>query len=213
MNQSVKSELPALNRVIALGDEYLAGAGDSKALGWLGRAVAQHNQGEDLTETYLYAVPGESTDKLAKRWEADVDRARYQDPKLNSLNRVVIGLSSADLDAGFSIARSRLNLAHVLDGLDHLKLPTFVVGPAPSKSPERTEALKELSSAFYDVCSRRRIRYVNPVAALWNHEQYLADINRSKRDYPSRIGYGLITWLVLHEGFSDFLRLGEPKYN
>lgn len=194
-------------RVIALGDEVLAGAGDAKAMGWLGRAVAKHNDGADAVDLYRAAMPHETTLELAQRWEQDVQRMRERDPKLGTQHRVVLGLGSADISAGISLARSRLNLATVLDGVDHVKIPVFVVGPIPSKDRSRTQAIADLSRAYHDVCARRRIPYVDPVGALRNHDQFMADISRSDRDLPSQVGYGLITWLVLHGEFSQFLSL------
>ena len=191
-------------RLVALGDELLAGAGDPKAMGWLSRALARHNDGADLVDVYSSAVPGETSADLAARWEADVrrliDQRNDPDP-----TRVVLGLGSADLDHGISLARSRLNLATVLDGLEHLRIPTFVVGPAPSPEHDRNRGITRLSQAFEDVCARRRTPYVDPASALQSHDQYLADVARSDRGLPSEVGYGLITWLVLHGEFSRFL--------
>ena len=42
-------------RVIALGDEMLAGAGDQRAMGWFTRALAQHNGSGDLVDSYTPA--------------------------------------------------------------------------------------------------------------------------------------------------------------
>ncbi len=192
-------------RVIAIGDEVLAGAGDAKAMGWLGRAVAKHNDGADAVDVYRAAMPNETTAQLARRWESDVQRLIDRDPESQTQHRVVLGLGRTDISAGISLARSRLNLATVLDGLDHLKIPTFVVGPAPSNDRERTDAILDLSGAYHDVCARRRIPYVDPVGALHAHDQFMADVARSDRDLPSQVGYGLITWLVLHGEFSEFL--------
>ncbi len=195
-------------RVIALGDEMLAGAGDQRAMGWFSRALAQHNGGGNLVDPYIAAIPGETTAALAQRWEGDVTRlldTHNSGESDDTQHRVVLALGRADLEAGISLARSRLNLATVLDGLGHLRIPAFVVGPAPSKDRARTDALLDLSHAFHDVCARRRVPYVDPAAALAHHDQYLADVARSDRDLPSQTGYGLIAWLVLHGEFSQFL--------
>ncbi len=193
-------------RLVALGDDMLAGVGDAKALGWLGRALARHNDGQARVDAFTAARPLETTAQLADRWQADLERLIDQDPESRTEHRVVISLGAADIGAGVSLARSRLNLATVLDGLERYKFPTFVVGPAPSVDRGRTNAIFELSGAFHDVCARRRIPYVDPVAALMDHEQYMGDLARSDRDMPSQVGYGLIAWLVLHSDFSAFLQ-------
>lgn len=195
-------------RLVALGDELLAGAGDAKALGWLGRAVARHNDGQARVDVFTAAMPRETTAQLAVRWQEDLERLIERDEEYPTDHRVVLSLGSADVDSGLSLARSRLNLATVLDGLERYKFPTFVVGPAPSADRAKTEKVFELSGAFNDVCARRRIPYVDPVAALMHHEQYMGDVARSDRDIPTQTGYGLIAWLVLHSDFSQFL---EPR--
>ena len=119
-------------RLVVIGDELVAGAGDPKALGWVGRVAARTAAPERLT-TVALAVPGETTTALGARWEDEV--RRRLDPAAD--NRLVVGLGRADLGAGLSLARSRLNLANVLDVADQWKLPAFVVGPPPGQRRRR----------------------------------------------------------------------------
>lgn len=198
---------PVPIRLIALGDEILAGAGDTRALGWLGRAVAREQGARARIELFSSALPRETSAELAERWDAEVEQ------RMDSLEgsgapldvRVVLGLGAADIDHGVSLARSRLNLAKVLDGLERLRIPAFVVGPPPSVDPGRTASIRELSGAFDDVCARRRVAYVDTVRALEDHEQWRGDLARSGSDLPGQTGYGLMAWLVLHGGFGRFL--------
>ncbi|MFC0673442.1 GDSL-type esterase/lipase family protein [Brachybacterium hainanense] len=194
-------------RVIALGDELLAGAGDARALGWLGRAVASEQDPAARIELFTAALPGETSASLGERWDAAV--SERLDPEAQSAglleHRVVIGLGSSDVTSGISLARSRLNLAKVLDGLERLRIPSFVVGPPPSLDRGRTASIRELSAAFEDVCARRRVPFIDTVGALDGHDQWTADLARSGRDLPGQTGYGLIAWLALHGGFGEFL--------
>ena len=61
-------------RIIALGDELLAGIGDARALGWLGRAVASEQGADCRIDVFSAALPGETSAELAERWDADVKR-------------------------------------------------------------------------------------------------------------------------------------------
>ena len=61
-------------RIIALGDELLAGVGDARALGWLGRAVASEQGAESRIDVFPAALPGETSADLSERWDADVQR-------------------------------------------------------------------------------------------------------------------------------------------
>jgi len=189
-------------RLVVIGDELVAGAGDPKALGWVGRVAARTAAPERLT-TVALAVPGETTTALGARWEDEV--RRRLDPAAD--NRLVVGLGRADLGAGLSLARSRLNLANVLDVADQWKLPAFVVGPPPGSAADG-DRLAELSAAFGDVASRRRVPYVETYAPLATHEQWLGDMAAGDGDLPSQAGYGLMAWLVLHTGWHAWL--GQP---
>jgi acyl-CoA thioesterase I len=194
-------------RIIALGDELLAGIGDARALGWLGRAVASEQGAAHRIDVFESALPGETTAELADRWDQEVrrrmDDAARADGSID--HRVVLAMGRADVEAGISLARSRLNLAKILDGLERLRVPSFVVGPPPSRDPGLTQGIRDLSGAFEDVCSRRRIPYVDTVRGLVGHEQWESDVNRSPGDHPGQTGYGLMAWLVLHGGFGSWL--------
>ena len=194
-------------RIIALGDELLAGVGDARALGWLGRAVASEQGAANRIDVFTAALPGETSAELADRWDEDVQRRFAKEGQADGSvdNRVVLAMGRADVEAGISLARSRLNLAKILDGLERLRVPAFVVGPTPSRDAGTTAAVRELSSAFEDVCSRRRIPYVDTVGGLIGHEQWESDLARSVGDHPGQTGYGLIAWLVHNGGCGRWL--------
>lgn len=194
-------------RVIALGDELLAGVGDSRALGWIGRAVASSQGPGARIDLFSAALPGETSAQLADRWDADVTARRDAEGQADGTvdHRVVIALGRSDVASGLSLARARLNLAKVLDGLERLRTPVFVVGPPPSRDRHVTSSVRELSVAYADVCARRRIPYIDTVAGLEGHEQWEGDLASSPGDHPGQTGYGLMAWLVLHGGFSEWL--------
>nr|WP_276582364.1 GDSL-type esterase/lipase family protein [Cellulomonas sp. RIT-PI-Y] len=194
-------ELPL--RLVVIGDELTAGAGDPRALGWVGRVVARTTAPQPPTVLTL-AVPGESTSELASRWEQEVDRRRSPEAD----NRLVIALGRTDLEQGVSLARSRLNLANILDAADQRRMPAFVVGPPPGGGIDGT-GLADLSAAFADVAGRRRVPYVDTYHPLVHHEQWLADLAAGDGALPGQAGYGLIAWLVLHSHWNTWLGLPE----
>ena len=120
-------------RLTAIGDELLAGHGDPRALGWYGRVLARTSSTEVRIESYTLAAPGEGTEALSTRWFDEAARRFGQ----NVDNRLVIALSDRDLDLGLSTARSRLNLANILDSASQMSIKALVVGPAPGLDPER----------------------------------------------------------------------------
>ncbi|MFC7406330.1 GDSL-type esterase/lipase family protein [Georgenia alba] len=188
-------------RVCVVGDELVAGLGDARGLGWVGRVVARTTTEEPLFVAPL-AVPGESTSALSGRWEAETQR-RFG---AHSDNRLVVGLGPQDLFDGTSLARSRLNLANVLDVAAASRVSCFVVGPPPRPDVD-DDALAQLSQAFSDVCRRRHVPYVETHEPLRTHDQWHADVAAGDGIHPGQAGYGLLAWLVLHNGWHSWLGL------
>lgn len=191
-------------RVCVIGDELSAGMGDARGLGWVGRVIARTQAEVPLFATSL-AVPHETSTALSGRWEAECHR-RFS-PGCD--NRLVVALGSADLVAGLSLARSRLNLANILDTARSQQIEVFVVGPPPRPDVEPA-ALASLSDAYADVTTRRQVRYVETYAPLRTHDQWLADVAAGDGLRPGQAGYGLLAWLVLHNGWHDWLGLPNP---
>ena len=110
-------------RICFIGDELVAGVGDPRGLGWVGRVNAHSTF--DLPATFLtLAVPSETTRQMASRWESEVlPRLAEGEP-----HGLVIGVGPGDIPAGVSTARSRLNLANITDRATALGIPSFVVG-------------------------------------------------------------------------------------
>ncbi|MFJ4285208.1 GDSL-type esterase/lipase family protein [Paenarthrobacter nicotinovorans] len=193
-------------RIAAVGDELLAGLGDPRALGWLGRVLARTPQDSVVVESFALPCPMEGTEGLAARWQDEAGR-RFSD---THENRLVIGLSGRDLEFGLSTARSRLNLANILDGASHSSVEVFVVGPPPTLDPARNKRLAELNTAFADVTTRRNHHYVDTFSPLLNHEQWRTDL-AANGGTPGQAGYGLIAWLVLHRGWFQWLNIAQPE--
>ena len=196
-------ELPL--RLAVIGDELAAGAGDPKGIGWVGRVAARTHAHPAATVLTL-AVPGESTTALAARWEEET--ARRFSPEAD--NRLIVALGRADLTAGLSLARSRLNLAYILDVAEARRLPTFVVGPPPGHA-EDGDQLAELSGAYGDVAARRRVPFVDMYAPLATHDQWLGDLAAGDGLLPGQAGYGMMAWLVLHTGWHTWLGLPDDE--
>ncbi|ROS78497.1 GDSL-type esterase/lipase family protein [Cellulomonas sp. PhB143] len=192
-------------RICIVGDELSVGVGDAKGLGWAGRVVAR-SRFDRPTMTFPLAIPGETTTALSQRWEVESFRRYGNEAECD--NRLVVGLGRHDVAAGLSVARSRLNLANMLDVADSHRISTFVVGPPPG-SPEENDRLGELSTAFADVAARRHVPYVDTFTPLVSHEQWLSDLSQSGTGFPQQAGYGLMAWLVLHTGWHAWLGLAE----
>lgn len=193
-------------RICVIGDELVAGFGDPKALGWVGRVVARTPL-EPAPLVMTLPVPRETSTALSARWQAET-APRFGPAPAEGTHHLVIGLGRADLTAGVSLARSRLNLANILDVAESHRLSTFVVGPPPGGDGE-PEQQAELSAAFADVAHRRRVPYVETWTPLARHDQWLADLAAGDGHNPGQAGYGLMAWLVLHTGWHRWLGLPD----
>ncbi|MDR1824891.1 MAG: GDSL-type esterase/lipase family protein [Bifidobacteriaceae bacterium] len=187
------------HQVCVVGDELVAGVGDQRGLGWVGR-VAAANPLEPPAEYYQLAVPGETTAHLTARWQVEVAR-RFTPGRVHHL---VFAPGIADILAGVSLARSRLNVANALDAAMGLRYPVAVVGPPPAPYDMR-DAIGELSHALADVAGRRGITFVDTFTPLVTHEQWIQDLKAGDGHHPGQAGYGLMAWLVSNAGWERWL--------
>ncbi len=188
-----------------VGDSFVSGYGDPKALGWVSRVLARTPQAEvDLT-AYNLGVRGDSSADVLARWRAETT------PRWAGRNerRLVVGMGTHDLDRGMTTARSRLNLANVLDDAATTGIATFVVGPPPSLDVEVNARLEVLADAQADVCSRRGVTFVDCYRPLLGHDQWQSDLAAGDGVHPGQAGYGLVAWLVLHAGWQGWLQLDD----
>lgn len=190
-------------RVCVVGDAFVAGVGDPKALGWTGRVAARTPGAGPL---FALGVPGEATPGLLSRWQGETGLRFAPDAD----NRLVVGLGRGDLEQGVSLARSRLNLANVLDDAASREVATFVVGPPPDADAATNGRVEELADAFADVCQRRKVPFVDCFGPLASHEQWYADLAAGDGVHPGQAGYGLMAWMVLHGGWYSWLGLPQP---
>ena len=150
-------------------------------------------------------VPGESTNSLAARWESEVGlRLGAEGPR-----GLIVGVGTADISAGLSSARSRLNLANITDRAASLGIPCFVVGPPPLAGSD-SSSVAQLSRSMGEVCQRRGLPYVDTYTPLVAHDQWFEDMaaSRARTDsgltLPGQSGYALMAWLVLHSGWYEW---------
>jgi acyl-CoA thioesterase I len=189
-----------------VGASLTAGYGDPKGLGWVGRVVSR-TQHPDLDLTaYNLGVRGDTSADVMARWRAET--APRWAPR--SERRLVLSVGANDLATEVSTARSRLNLANILDEAITGGIAAFVVGLTPVTDTEMNERIQALAEAQADVCARRGVTYVDCFRPLVGHDQWLSDLNASPdRVHPGQAGYGLIAWLVLHNGWYDWMRISS----
>ena len=190
--------------IVFVGASLVAGVGDPKGQGWVSRVVGRtHHSDLELT-AYNLGVRGDTTADVLARWQAEsAPRWRGRAEK-----RLVISVGGNDAATGVTLARHRLNLANILDDAASAGIGTFVVSPPPGDDEELNAKLDVLVEAQADVCSRRGVPFVDCFRPLLGHEQWQSDLAASRvPHHPGQAGYGLIAWLVLHNGWYDWLQI------
>lgn len=226
-------------RLCVVGDELVAGIGDPRALGWVGRVAVRTRDDDDALAASVMnlGVPGEDSAALRERWPGETAR-RWERGADRGVNRLVVGLGHGDAVAGTTLARSRLNVADIVDSATQAGLGVFVVGPPPPGDSRLHRAVAGLNQGWQDVAQRRGVTYVDCFTPLVDHEQWFADLAppaaRADQDaehgsegrdaagqgdaarpqmptVPGQVGYGLLAWLVLHGGWHRWLGLTPPQ--
>ena len=186
--------------IVVVGDQLVAGHGDGRGLGWVGRVAARTYPSVPTADFYTLAAPDEDSTGLAERCMPEASR-RFS-PTAD--NRLVLGLGAADTETGISVARARLNVANVLDAALTAEVRAFVVGPAPVRDADRNRRLAEFNTGYADVAHRRGIPYVDTFTPLRSHPVWQRELASTRAGTPAQEGYGLLAWLVLHRGWFDW---------
>lgn len=190
--------------LVFIGDSFVAGYGDPKGLGWVSRVVGRTAHPDIDVTSYNLGIRGQSSADVLARWRAE-SAPRWHGRRER---RLVIGVGHADVTAGLTTARSRLNLANILDDATARGISCFVVGPPPSLDAEMNEKLKIVVEAQSDVCSRRSVPFVDCFYPLVSHDQWLSELSAAPDNvHPGQAGYGLLAWLVLHGGWERWLQI------
>ena len=204
LDAQVVPEGPRDLALVFLGASLVAGVGDPKGQGWVTRVVGR-TQHPDLELTaYNLGVRGDTSADVLQRWASEVP-LRWAG---RTERRVVLSVGTNDVASGITLARHRLNLANLLDDAASSGVGAFVVSPPPTADTELNERLEVLVDAQADVCARRGVPFVDCYAPLMGHDQWRTDLAASSvENHPGQAGYGLIAWLVLHNGWTDWLQI------
>lgn len=190
-------------RVCFFGDSWVAGVGDPKALGWVGRVAARTpaSTGIDLT-TYQLGVRGEGAEEVAVRMPMECAPRFARGDE----HRVVVAVGTADAWRDVEPARSAVALDF---GLSALSVPALVVGPAPSGDDEFRGRLARTSDALAHVCERRGVPFVDTFTPLSGKPEW-DDARAEDGMHPNQTGYGLLAYVVLHSGWYEWLGVTRP---
>jgi acyl-CoA thioesterase-1 len=190
-------------RVCVFGDALVAGFGDPKALGWVGRITARTppTTGIALT-TYPLGVRGETIEDIVVRIPLE-SASRFA---RGDEHRVVLapGVIDAERDVPVSRAAAALDF-----GLAAIGVPSLVVGPPPIGDDALRARVAELDSAYAATSERLGVPYIATFPSLdgrtpWHNA-------RTDDGHPNQTGYGLLTRVILDGGWYAWLGVEPPS--
>ena len=191
--------------LVFLGDSLVNGVGDPKGQGWVTRVVGRTQHPDLRLSAYNLGLRGDTSAGVLARWQSEVP-LRWEG---RTERRLVLSVGTNDVLGGVSLARHRLNTANILDNAASTGVSVFVVSPPPSDDEALNDKLGVLVEAQGDVCARRGVPFVDSFTPLLGHDQWQSDLAASGvPHHPGQAGYGLIAWLVLHNGWERWLAIG-----
>lgn len=181
-------------RICFIGDSYVAGTGDSTALGWVGRLAASAVRAGVPFTTYNLGIRGQTGPQIAGRVTAEVPSrlSVAEDPRL------VVSFGANDtveIDG-----QSRATMIESIAALEHIRAstpaPILVVGPPWVGDGQQNRRLAALDGALRDSASRLRVPYVGlfvptSMSPLWRRQ-----IARSDGYHPDSAGYDLLAHVI-----------------
>lgn len=194
-------------RVLFFGDSFVAGIGDPRWQGWVGRIVtAAFADGLPMT-AYDLGVRRETSVDVAARWRAEAE------PRLLAGTdcRVVIAVGANDttVEEGairVTPERSCAALGAMLDEAGALGLPVAVAGPPPVGDVAQQARVVALSSTFAAACTARGVPFWPVTEALLASRIWLDEAAAGDGAHPAAGGYDELARLLLDAGLLEWLR-------
>ena len=120
-------------RICVFGDSFVAGVGDPKALGWVGRVAAKTPPSTGVALTvYPLGVRGQTTEDVVVRMPLECSPRFARGDE----HGVVVAVGVADAFTDFPVARSVATLEF---GLQSMQARRLVVGPPPVGPESRAQ--------------------------------------------------------------------------
>lgn len=190
-------------RICVFGDSFVAGVGDPKALGWVGRVAARTPPSTGVALTvYQLGVRGQTTEDIVVRMpmESSPRFARGDE------HGVVLAVGVADAFTDSPVARSVATLEF---GLQSMQTRRLVVGPPPVGPAETRARITELDDAYASLCRRIDVPYISTYRALVERRSWSAQTFADGL-HPAQAGYGMLADVVLTGGWYEWLGVQRP---
>lgn len=190
-------------RVCVFGDGLVAGFGDPKALGWVGRVAARTPPSTGIALTaYPLGVRGEGIEDIVVRMPLE-SASRFA---RGDEHRVVLAPGVVDAERVVPEQRAAAALEFGLTATD---VPSLVVGPPPMGDGALRERVAGLDSAYAATCERLGIAYISTFVRLDGRKPWHGA--RTDDGHPNQTGFGLLTRVILDGGWYEWLGVEPPS--
>jgi acyl-CoA thioesterase I len=194
-------------RLLCFGDSFVAGVGDPRGQGWVGRVVAAaYAEGRPLT-AYALGVRRETSVEVAVRWRFEAMARLSADADC----RVVFAVGANDTTSEGGVPRvaperSCMALDKMLEQVAALGLPAAVAGPPPVGDAAQQRCVAALTDTFGELCARRDVPFWPVAATLLGARTWLDEAAAGDGAHPAAGGYELLARTLLDGGLLDWLR-------
>lgn len=192
-------------RVVVLGDSFVAGMGDPAGAGWVGRMQRRLDAAGVEVELVRRGVGGDTSVDVERRWAFELSRELG-----DGGGRVILSFGANDT-TGFA---GRTWIAHdrsvevfeaLLDDARARGLPAFVVGIGAVDDPQQNDRSRALERAFGRACAARGVPFVPVLDALIDDGTWMLDAAAGDGVHPGAAGYEVLCELVATGGLLEWL--------
>lgn len=194
-------------RICFTGGSLVAGYGDQRALGWVGRVLARTDRDGMSLTAYNLGVRGARVVDVDERLVGECG------PRLDvecDERRVVLQVGLDDLRDGRAPASVARELARLAETCLQRGWSPFVVGNPPLLDEHLDPLVRSMDTHAAADCAGLGVPHVPVARALVDAPPYRASLRGGDGVHPDQVGYGLLAYLVLHAGWSAWLGLPEP---
>lgn len=192
-------------RAVVLGDSFVAGMGDPRGAGWVGRVQRRLDAAGGDVELVRRGVGGDTSVDVERRWAFELERHLP-----DGAGRVILSVGANDT-TGFA---GRTWIAHdrsvavfggLLDDASARGLPVFAVGIGAVDDAAQNERARALEHAFAEAAAVRRVPFVPVLDALIAEGTWLREAAASDGVHPGAGGYEVLSELVVAGGLIEWL--------
>jgi lysophospholipase L1-like esterase len=194
-------------RLLCFGDSFVAGVGDPRGQGWVGRVVeAAHGAGRPLM-AYNLGVRRETSVEVAVRWRFEAMPRLLAGADCRAV--FAVGANDTTVDGGtvrLTPERSCMALDKMLGQAAEIGLPAAVAGPPPAGDAEQQARVVALSDAFTEVCAARGVPFWPVAESLLASRTWLEEAAAGDGAHPAAGGYDLLARTLLDGGLLAWLQ-------